>query len=233
MTGRRWVLGALGGMVLAATAALAQDGGLPVLDLGPGILSDAGAGALHQSLVNRYGDGTRTAPGRNAASLTYTSGTALRRQAAADYVARIDDPEAAAAMRHQLEQHDYDRIYQGLTRPFGLAANDVADAMTAYTILGWIIVNGAGDPDPRSVKAARDQIALGLAANPALRSAADRARLGEEFKLLFVTIHAGWQAARREGTLAEYGAGVAELFATRSGLDLRRLRLTDRGLAGG
>ena len=113
-------------------------------------------------------------------------------------------------------------------RPFGLSADDAADALAGYTVLGWIIATGAPDPSAGAVRAARRQIAGRLGATPELRGPERRQQLGEELKISFVTLHAGWQAAHKEGNLRQYADGVAALFA-RSGVDLRSLVLTPDG----
>ena len=233
------------------TAAFAQD--LPVLDLGPGILSHAGDIALSQSLKNYYRKRGVTpkregqdldAGGANAfaasrrggtattsnASFAYTSTPALRKQALAEFVGRASKTQpAAASVGEQLTRHDYNAIWRGIAGRYGLSANDAADTLTAYTVLGWLIANGADDTNPTAVRAARAQIAAQSAANPQFRSPAERANLGEEFKILLVILHSGWQAAMREGTLATYRKEVADMFAQQSGADLRALDLTSAG----
>ena len=79
----------------------------------------------------------------------------------------------------------------------------------------------------RSVPRVR-QMLVKLAENPRVAAPATRAALGEELKLLFVTLHAGWQSARREGSLDEYSRGVAALWRAQ-GDDLRGIRLTGAG----
>lgn len=69
----------------------------------------------------------------------------------------------------------------------------------------------------------------GTSSGPSVGMAATtRAALAEELKLLFVTLHAGWQGARRGGVLQQYADGTAQLFKTQ-GTDLRGLRLTEAG----
>lgn len=54
--------------------------------------------------------------------------------------------------------------------------------------------------------------------------------MGEEIVISFITLHAGWQSARREGKLQAYSDGVAAMFEKQTGNDLRALVLTNRGL---
>lgn len=162
--------------------------------------------------------------------LRFVSTEQSRRQAEREYLARLrkQDAAAAAALGEQLQRNNFSRVYSGIVRPFGLSSDDAADALTGYTVLGWLIATGAPDPSPSAVSAARNQIAARLGQTPNFRSAASRQALGEELKISFVTLHAGWQAARREGNLRQYGDGVAALF-NRNGIDLRALRLTRDG----
>lgn len=182
-------------------------------------------------LPNAFGRGAAPA---GAARLSYSSTPALRRQALDGYLARASRqyPEAARVMSAQFAKHDYAAVYRSLIGGTGLRDNDAADAVTAYTVLGWQIANGYTDNlPPARIVAARRQIAAALAANPQLSSPATRPALGEEMKLLMVTLHAGWQSAQREGNLSRYADGVARLFRTQSGRDLRSLTLTDAGFS--
>ena len=138
------------------------------------------------------------------------------------------DPEAARAAAQQMAAHDFGQVYKGLVAPFGLRVDNAADALSAYTILGYLIATGDADPARADVAAVRAQVAAKLAASPQLSAPQTRAELGEELKLLFVTLHAGWQSARREGKLQQYSDGVAAMFL-KQGTDLRALRLTDQG----
>jgi hypothetical protein len=114
----------------------------------------------------------------------------------------------------------------------GLRDNDAADAVTAYTLLGWQIAKqDASEISNAKVQAVRRQIAPALAANPRLAAPAARGALGEEMKLLFVTLHAGWQSAVKEGNTARYSDGVARMWRQQSGRDLRALSLTDAGFS--
>lgn len=166
-------------------------------------------------------------------SLAYRPTPALARATVDGYVRRLNgkNPEAARAVADQFGRNDYGAIYRRLVAPFGLRDGNAADALTAYTVLSWMIANNAGDPGRGAVLAARNQIGSRLSVDPQLSTPRNRARAGEEFKLLFVTLHAGWQSARREGNLQPYADGVARLFQAQ-GTNLRALRLTRDGLVG-
>lgn len=172
---------------------------------------------------------------RTASSAFPFQSTLASRQAARQaYLSRIarTNPVLARTAAAQFEKHDFPRIYGSLVAPHGLRPNDAADVITAYTLLGYLIATGSGDPSPAQVRAIRAQIAARAATNPAMVDPAGRARLAEELKLSFVTLHAGWQSARKDGSLPRYSDGVARLFKS-TGTDLRTLRMTDRGFVVG
>lgn len=50
-------------------------------------------------------------------------------------------------------------------------------------------------------------------------------------KLLYVTLHAGWQSAVKEGSTARYSDGIARIWRQQSGRDLRALSLTNAGFS--
>jgi len=162
--------------------------------------------------------------------MRYTASAALRREVLAAFIDRVraKDPKEAGQIEAEFRQHDYNAIYAGIVRPYGLAGDDAASAQAAYLLLGWMIVHEGQEPPPGSVQGVRAQAAAALS-NGRLSEPETRARLGENFKILFVVVHAGWQAARREGTLDRYAAGVADVFRNGDGLDLRTAQLTRNG----
>jgi hypothetical protein len=177
------------------------------------------------------------APARPAApaSFAYSATPALRHKAFADFIARAQakNPQAAQAVQSALGRRDIARIYDGVAGPYGVGGDDLANATTAYLVLGWMIANGQQDvPGGKaSVLAARRQVAAMLAGNPA--AAPDRrAALGEEMKILFVVGHAGWRGAIQGGTLPAYSQGIAAQFQRQFGIDLHRTRLDAGGLHG-
>jgi len=175
------------------------------------------------------------APAGAARGLPYPAPTeGFRRQQVANLLDRTarSDPRSADALRAQLARYDYASIYDGIVRPYGLAGNDAASSLAAYMLLGWMIVHEGQEPSPAGVRGVRTQAAEVLSA-PRFAAPDIRAGSGEEFKILFVTIHAGWQAARREGTLDRYADGIARMFASGGGPDLRSATIGARGFGGG
>ena len=197
------------------------------------IVAGTGSRAVRQRVAEGSPDGahgpaSNSQQGRN--TLTYRPSAALARATVDGFVDRLSraNPLASKAAASQFQNEDYGLVYRALVVPFGLRDDNAADAVTAYTVLGWLIATGASDPQPRDVAAVREQLEPRLAAHPQFLKADTTAQLGEEFKLLFVTLHAGWQSARREGKLQQYSDGVAAMFL-KQGTDLRALQLTHQG----
>ena len=216
----------------------------PVMAMSP-MLMVGTTGVMAANAANEAG-GARRPPARNAFSAGFRRGPVdpsaaavnlgyrptrmLQHDAETAMLRRLEsrNPEAARVLAAQFAAHDFGRTYSGLVRPFGLRDDNAADIMTAYTVLGYLIATGAPDPTPASLQALRRRVAAQLARDPQF-AAASRGQLGEEIKLLFVSLHAGWQSARKDGSLPAYADGVARLFAQQAGVDLRRVALTDQG----
>ena len=231
-------------MILAAAGLAAPAAADPVMAMSPmlmvgttGVMAANDANerqsARRPVARNPFSAGFRRGPiDARAASvrLAYHPTKALQRQAEEGILHRLErkNPGAADALGQQMAKHDFGRVYTGLVGPFGLRDDDVVDIMTAYTALGYLIATGAPDPSRASLRALRSRIAAQLAGDPQFGGEA-RGRLGEEIKVLFVNLHAGWQSARKEGNVEAYADGVNELFEQQGGVDLRRVVLTDQG----
>jgi len=184
--------------------------------------------------ASQVSDSRRSRSNADEASLLYRVSHQESQKAEQGYISRLkrNNAEAADALAAQMRAHDFGQVYTGIVAPFGLRRGDIGDEITAYTLLGWMIANNdLGDgPKREQVQAYRAQVAAGLAANPKFADPATRAALGEEIVISFVTLHAGWQSARREGKVQQYSDVVATMFQKQTGNDLRQLVLTDRGL---
>ena len=184
------------------------------------------------NLVGLAFKGNGESSATTAMDLSYRPSAATQKQVQAEFLSRLEakDPAAAKQVSSEFARLDIDRVFNGLLGGTGLRADNLADILASYTALGYLIANNdMGDPDPAGLRALRDQIAPRLAANPRTSGPSVRAKVGEELKLLFVTLHAGWLSAKKEGNLTQYSAGVARLFQQQGGADLRRVALTDRG----
>ena len=181
----------------------------------------------------KRGVAARPAPGSAPAapaktvSFAYQPTAALKTATVQGYVERLKakNPAASQVVAQQLGpgKNDYGQIYHGIVQGTGLRDNDAADALAAYTVLGWMIVNDVRDDKSLPAGAApglRAQLLPKMAQNAQLTAAGVPAKLGEEMKLLCVITQAGWQSAIKEGKLPAYRQGVAALFKNQYGTDL-------------
>jgi hypothetical protein len=178
-----------------------------------------------------------TAATRSAgASTAYTPTAALRQQTVQGYTNRLkaSNPTGAQAVASVFGtgKYDYGQVYRGIVAGTGLRDNDATDALACYMLLGWAIVhNKQRDQDITApmARSVRTQVAPLLSSNAQLRTRA--AQVGEELKLQTVLVQSGWQSAIREGKLAAYQQGVANLFKTQYGMDMSQFELTSQGFA--
>lgn len=182
-------------------------------------------------IVNQKPPATAPAPTGSNAAFTYVGTPSLRKQALDSYLTRVGskNPSRAKMLSEDFARNDANTLYQSLIRNTGLQNYDVADALTAYNLTGWIIANNIKILPSRSlILAARRQTAAALAKNPSMANYAARGKAGEEFKLLTVTLHFGLIAARRSGDTKAYADEIASLFAE-TGPNPRTLILTNAG----
>ncbi|MBF9221280.1 hypothetical protein [Hymenobacter ruricola] len=225
-------------LLLAAPVIRAQSTDLIFDNFSLGMSLDASARDLLRYDRLRAG-GVPAGPtaARGPASLRYTPTAALRQQAVASYAAQLRPRNAAGAQAITATfgpgKSDYDQVFATLSRGSGLPANDVASALAAHLLMGWMIVHNVQDGAAITVPIAqgvRNQFAPGLGRSLAGASPAALAQLGEELKLRTVVLYGGWQAAAKSHTLTAYQQGVEQLFKTQYGLPLSQATLTSQGL---
>jgi len=171
-------------------------------------------------------------------SLAYSPTPALNQQTVQRYIDRLKskNPAASQAIAENFGsgKYNYNQIYRGLVENTGLKENDAADAMSAYLILGYMIVNNVQNDNaitPTVTQGVRSQVISLLASNSQLKAPGVTAQLGEELKLQTVLAQAGWRGAIKENTLPSYQRGIADLFRNRYGMDLTQVVLTNNGFA--
>ncbi|MFB0491128.1 hypothetical protein ABIE45_003714 [Methylobacterium sp. OAE515] len=171
------------------------------------------------------------APDPRDPDLPFASTPDLRARTVAERVRRmqIADPLGAAVAARELAQHDYDAIFRGFLAGTALRETDAGDVLAAFIVLQWMVANDATtEPSPAALRAIRRQFVVPLATKPPLSLPGARATFAEEVKLRAVLHHAGWQAAKRAGTLTRFLATLpSDLLAPAT---LRTLVMTDDGL---
>ena len=230
-----------GGLLLAAAPVARAQDMIPALD--PTLMVGwAGGEAVRADLEKKAGKSSRPATGAatattSKASFAYAApSAAVKQQTVLNFTERLKTtrPAAAQAMAatYAPGKTDYGQQYQALLKDSGLRDNDAADALAAFMILGYQVVNNLQDPKLISVPMARGlraQAAAVLAKSPKLSSAATRAAVGEEFKLQTVVFALGWGEAIKGNTLPAYQQTVATLFKNQYRMDLSQMKLTAQG----
>jgi hypothetical protein len=154
-----------------------------------------------------------------------------------------DDFRRALVSAHPTRQADIDKALQRdwvrgyadeIARPNGLDPRNLADAVTAYTVAGWAIVNRQAQISPRAIRAVRDQLRERLARDAALARlpAAERQRMAESLMHHTVLIMAQrTEAQRTQNSALAQASAVHYRAALREGLqvDMAQLKLTDQG----
>jgi hypothetical protein len=141
----------------------------------------------------------------------------------------VQGPRAADA----LKRVDPLNRWTQLVTADGLRSGDVADAVAGWWVLSWVIANG-GDSSRAQTLGVREQARAMLAASPGLARLDDarRQEMAEVMMLDFVVQQAAYAGALQRGDQAEarrLGDQAAARFQRQMGVDLRRVRLTDRG----
>lgn len=141
----------------------------------------------------------------------------------------VQGPRAADA----LKRVDPLNRWAQLVTADGLRSGDVADAVAGWWVLSWVIANG-GDSNRAQTLGVREQARAMLAASPGLARLDDarRQEMAEVMMLDFVVQQAAYAGALQRGDQTEarrLGDQAAARFQRQMGVDLRRVRLTDRG----
>ncbi|MDH0863540.1 DUF6683 family protein [Mitsuaria sp. GD03876] len=152
----------------------------------------------------------------------------------ADFVAKrasdADIAKVGAAVTHGDPAKDWARI----AAVQGLKPHDTADALAAYWVLSWQVANGAEATRAQSL-GVREQVLGVLARNPAYGRLDDAGRqdFAETLMLNFLLQHGAFvDATQRKdaAALRPLGDAAATRFKAETGVDLRALALTDKGL---
>lgn len=128
-------------------------------------------------------------------------------------------------------QRDTVRDWAQIVEGDGLRPGDIADVMTSYWILNWVMANGVDSNQARS-SAVRDQVRRMF--NPAYvrLGGAQRQELSEALILNFLMQHTAYTDALTRGdraAAAQLGDAAETRFRKELGVDLRQLKLTTAG----
>lgn len=171
--------------------------------------------------------------GKNAATaredrLTYNPHPRIKAEVIDAMLKRMKLTQGTATFK----KTDFDKIFTSLTSKYSFSYDDAGDIVTAYQVLNWMIANKVKvEPAATAVNVTRTKIGAGLMQNKNINhNVYERAKLGEEMKILFVVLHAGWQNALKNGSLDAYSDGIAKQYQQQYGIDLRKLKLDNQGM---
>lgn len=147
------------------------------------------------------------------------------------------DPAAHAVIQTALESGAMHHEFQNLLRQSDLDPEDLADALTAYVLLMWLIVNEQldGPTDPAAILAARDQFSPLFRADPTLQQLDSAQRAAEyervaSFSVLGIAAYMHHRNENDRDALRQLQNAINEGMRSSGGLDLRTLELTSTGL---
>lgn len=230
--GGGWAVPSLDTAVSIGNGALDHELQLSVLRGGRGRDRGVGGGADGAGFF-ASALGVRAAPVRPAAVETsFRRSRVVEAQAHANILAALGkrQPEAAAEYRRLFATADLPAGFEDVLRPYGLRADDAADALAAYWVMAWVvarrIADDSGLPSPQAVRAVRDQVVQALALGPTGNyDATRRQMLADESIFNFLVLNQAWRAVRHEPTQFERLATATRNNFLALGADLDRIDL--------
>lgn len=141
-----------------------------------------------------------------------------------------NDQNAAKQLADVLASRDIIAMFPRDMKPYGLKPDNVADALTAYPVGNWMIINQAEVPQKEKVTAVQNNISHAMDSKFNALTNEQRQTLSE--LLIYQTMF-----AIGSRTAAQGNAPATEQLASQShqnllamGIDMRKLDLTTRGL---
>lgn len=140
-------------------------------------------------------------------------------------------PDAVDDYRKVFAKTDLGLAFEAVTKGYGLRADDVADAMTAYWAMAWVIANQTELPSPRAIAAARAQVAQGIG----MTAVGDydpvkRHVLADEAIFNFLLLNQTWRNEKGGANYDRLSEATQQNFLP-LGADLRKLDLGPQGFA--
>jgi hypothetical protein len=165
---------------------------------------------------------------------SYVRNPAITRKVERDFAAAFGAamPGGDVQLAQAFSQTDWMGEYAKAMQPYGLRADDLADAITAYWMVSWGVVQGDQDyiPSRTQVQAVRAQVVQAL---PALAAAtpAQRQEFAETLILQALFYDALGRAAMQQAdpSMSQMVRQLVRQTAGMMGVDLAAVRLTDQG----
>lgn len=174
--------------------------------------------------------------GSTRVSTSYIPSASVSTQVRNTAIQRVRAVSAADAQKIEatLQKNTVFALWQKATASYGLRPNDMADAMAAYWVVNYMVVNNVKDVPAASVQGARDQFQRLLLGVPALsrQSDATKQRLSEELYYRFLFQNSAFLEANKKDDSSARAAlrnSARTRFQDQMGIDLRNFVLTGSG----
>ena len=172
---------------------------------------------------------------QSSEKLIYTQDSKISKQIKEEFKQAVQkaDPAKADHIAKVLDGQNVLADFNKDMKPYGLTSTDMADTMTAYWIVMWMIGNKEGTPTLERVRAVREQVAqnmLGMASVTKMNDQ-DKQKVSEAF--VYETMFALGQRAdaqrrKDEERLYELAYHVQKNMR-KNGVDIQNIKLTSDG----
>ena len=192
-------------------------------------------GAVTKAIENRAKakGGVATAPPSQFERLRFSSSPEVSRRVKAEFTRALvrANPQATEEIERTLGQQDVIGDFARDMKPYGLRADHVGDAMTAYWITMWMVANQQPAPDVKKVAVVQRQIGAVVVQNSKIANSTDsqRQEIGEA--LIYETMLAFGMLNGASGDAAKLKqlADDAQRNMLKQGINMRGLKLTADG----
>jgi hypothetical protein len=192
-------------------------------------------GAIKKQSQNASRRGREALSADAVEALTFTPDSAISRRVKEEFKTAVQraDPAKADHIARVLKAQDVLADFDRDMAPYGFQSNNIADAMSAYWIVMWMIANEAAIPTRKRVAAVHQQVTQNMLTNQMLAKATLEQRQEMTEGLVYETMFALGQRAdverRRDYTRQRELARAAHKNMLRNGVDLKNLRMTSQG----
>lgn len=175
------------------------------------------------------------APADAVRTLAFSRDAAVTAREREAIIAHLGEQPGAAEMTPAIRSGKLMQSFDRLLQRYGYSPQNLGDVLAAHLVISWEIVNGAdSNEQPAGQRAVRRQLAGALASVPSIAKMSDAQKQSQAERTAYLTMIAGsaYQALKNGSNpaqLADLQRNVRKDLL-KSGVDLKRLELTDGGL---
>ncbi len=197
-------------------------------------MGTVGARASHPGAV-----GTKQPSRQNGVVLTgYRRDPRVSAQARAQFIATargVYGDSTADSFQRDFAGKDVATLWGNVVRNEGYKPGDLADSLSAYIELNWLVANHQVELAPAGIRALLADVHQSLSAEAAVAqmSEGERQNLSETLMYNFILLAAVWKQAlknKEDVVLAKLSDSVESRSRTELGMDLRATRITPSGV---